>query len=425
MQEEVLLKECCRRVVAKFGNPDVDNWKSEDYIALSKSLFESTGISISTDTLKRLFGKKKSAAGEYITPQIATKNAIAQYVGFESWAAFKIEYVKSQASSAQENVPNRKTQYNRTFPAIVVASVILLLSVWFAIFYIKSTEQSINVHFKASNNKGKIPLLVEYGFKLPPDADTSFFIDLGYKDRLFHDPGKNILKINSGQSTAFESYQFPDWHKAKIYRGKQVLDSTTVYATYDKWMGLAGFYMNPLAEINYVIASDKMYFDPQYMKEMDFLPTKHYLTEFRYFNELNADGDSCVLSSMLQNSSSTGGKSCFDVWLELICENGMISIQFVEPGCQKYTNIVVSEHYLDGRYNDLKVFGKTFEVEREVKIATEKGLLKAFLEGNLIFEKKYSKKLGKVKGIKTRFKGCGSMRKTVLNGRQIQNSGSL
>ena len=94
-----LLDHCCQRVADTYGKPDSSEWTNSDFIRLCSILYKKTHVQISPNTLKRIFGKIKTDARYY--PQKATRDALAQYVGFADWDKFTLAQVQQAAPSPQ------------------------------------------------------------------------------------------------------------------------------------------------------------------------------------------------------------------------------------------------------------------------------------------------------------------------------------
>ena len=92
-----LLDHCCQLVADTYGKPDSSEWTNGDFIRLSHILYKKTQVQISPNTLKRIFGKIKTDARYY--PQKATRDALAQYVGFADWDRFTLSQPKPQPAS--------------------------------------------------------------------------------------------------------------------------------------------------------------------------------------------------------------------------------------------------------------------------------------------------------------------------------------
>lgn len=78
---------CCKKVAVKVGKKDISEWKNSDFIKLSELLHDQTKVTLSDHTLKRIFGKLKTSTRYF--PQKATRDALAQFIGYRDWHEFE------------------------------------------------------------------------------------------------------------------------------------------------------------------------------------------------------------------------------------------------------------------------------------------------------------------------------------------------
>ena len=86
MNDAYLIDTILREIEKALQWEKVALWTDNDYKRLSVLIFEKTAISISPQTLKRLFGKVKYK--EIYTPQPATRDALAMFLGYRDWQAY-------------------------------------------------------------------------------------------------------------------------------------------------------------------------------------------------------------------------------------------------------------------------------------------------------------------------------------------------
>ena len=93
----------------------------KDFDVLSDSIFEKTHQSISPTTLKRLWGYLQEPS----IPRSSTLNLLAQYVGFDSWAAYcKEEKTPLQTTQTDTEQPEQRRHWRKT--AIIGGALALL-----------------------------------------------------------------------------------------------------------------------------------------------------------------------------------------------------------------------------------------------------------------------------------------------------------
>src|SRR5689334_14023175 len=82
-----LLLKCRQMIAEKLSWPPADEWRNYEFTELSEKILETTGVGLSTTTLKRLFGKVQYNN----LPSSSTLNALARYLGYDSWMHFKAQ----------------------------------------------------------------------------------------------------------------------------------------------------------------------------------------------------------------------------------------------------------------------------------------------------------------------------------------------
>src|SRR6187399_3049227 len=92
------LKTCISLIEAKLGWPPSSNWRDFEFTELSDRIYDVTSVQLSTTTLKRIFGKVKYES----LPSSATLNALAGFLGYENWMAFKGRPVETKIKTGSK-----------------------------------------------------------------------------------------------------------------------------------------------------------------------------------------------------------------------------------------------------------------------------------------------------------------------------------
>jgi len=80
-----------------------EHWSGKDFEALSEKILDKTGVSLSSSTLRRIWGRKASAHD----PSNTSLDALARFAGFESLREFRKSVARQSAptDSAQQDLP--------------------------------------------------------------------------------------------------------------------------------------------------------------------------------------------------------------------------------------------------------------------------------------------------------------------------------
>jgi hypothetical protein len=94
MQEKDYLTICINELEKKVKWGNRNEWTNFHFTTLSSQISSVSGIIISISSVRRLMGQDKFYKKEY-NPQMGTKNALAQYLGYLNWADFKLKNKKN------------------------------------------------------------------------------------------------------------------------------------------------------------------------------------------------------------------------------------------------------------------------------------------------------------------------------------------
>src|ERR1700742_1158626 len=108
-KEKQLLRLCCLHIEQAVQWGDSEAWTNDDFERLGEKIFEKTRVQLSISTLKRIWGKVRYEN----LPTTATLNALAGFLGYESWREFKQK--NDIAPATVTNLPAAATEL-RTEP---------------------------------------------------------------------------------------------------------------------------------------------------------------------------------------------------------------------------------------------------------------------------------------------------------------------
>lgn len=200
----------------KYGVQDIHSWNDKEFENASKLLFQETGIRISINTLKRLFGKIKT--DKAYKPQSASLNALAKYLGYSSYYEYKKNISIILEDEAQKNL-------KKAYSVKVVFGLLfmLLISIISAlVFYWNKQEASIN-------DTAQKPLLnQEVLLKVNPLSSTDpTQVDFVYEvpEKLFEKgEGKFIMDGKSYPLEKSRTIISKEFSTPGIYRGRIMIN---------------------------------------------------------------------------------------------------------------------------------------------------------------------------------------------------------
>ena len=441
LDESSYLTRCCQLIEEIWQNGKSKHWRDSDYKVLSTLISEKAHISISPDTLKRLFGKIKTF--RTYNPQAETKNALAIFLDFKNWEEFK---KSSQFSTAESKINTQfatsKTQQNgnaetsnstnpslvsqpiqedtRKINAFVWISLVLLMGI--ASYFIinsekkksftnainKTTEQKIV--FTSKSLKGLAPYTVVFQYDISSVNSDSIYIDYGYKDFGYID--KELLSKDKHTITHY--YDAPGFYEVRVLVGQKVLSTLEVEITFNSWK--SQIYLN---NKKIVFVDDKVLLN-NYKQSRAYisLPQIHSIgidtnqvdwIEFRNIQAFPIDGENFIFETRFKNNKSEGGVHCLESIIRILGQNNILRLQFNKLGCSRWAIVQFGEKEFDGKYTDLSPFSTDVSIWRTVRLEAINKKVKVFLDNNLIYTASYQKPIVKIKGIVYNFRGCGSV----------------
>lgn len=396
MHENSYLEECIRMLERKLNQGPYSQWTASDFSVLSQQIFDATGKTVSDSTLKRIFGKKD--AGENYTPQLYTRNALAEYLGFKDWQQFKVHL--KEGDSQGHTTSQRKNKH----PLILIGTITLIGLLLVIIIYLGGFKGGEEVWLKAERTSQTVPIT------------TVFHYDVSeVKDSVFIDFGNNTpVPLPKDKHKITEYYKAAGIFFPRILTRKKVLDSVRIVNFSAGWQG--GYSPNddyrmfiPFEDSAVFRQDDRLYIAPSDLKIPDPLYNKGIYAEYRLMRDFNVSLDNLEFSATVKNSPHEGGKLCYDVEIWLIGSEDNCKVRFVEPGCFRYGQLKISEKVFSGRYDDLSALARDLKNWTTISIKLESKLVIIQYNSSDIVKQEYQKNLGKLQGFYFRYYGTGSL----------------
>jgi hypothetical protein len=96
--DQDLIRQVKHLYEEKTGWGDSDLWKNQDFLELSRMIFDRTGVALSHVTLKRIWGKVRYEC----LPHTSTLNTIVQFLGYGNWREFRVRNASEPWAKASE-----------------------------------------------------------------------------------------------------------------------------------------------------------------------------------------------------------------------------------------------------------------------------------------------------------------------------------
>ena len=424
--EIVLVEICIKKISDKLMWGDIREWKHGKYVSLSDSIFKETAVSISVSTLKRIYGKSQTEKETY-EPQIETKNAMARFIGYESWEAFlNNESIKNEVNlvvKGGESSPFFLSLSKKKF--IIGFTAVVIICGFFIIMRGFVPRKELNIKpatFNMEESNGDFPFTIKLDYNISSDDTSTYWVDFGdhlkQGDVNFIPNEKNILKKEDSLLT--HCYTNPDFYRLHVYKGDSLIFSKGIHVFAENWV--TNLLFKDQKSSNYV--TEYLRFDED--SSSSFIskgPGKHvmnkfaafdYWTEYKISKTFLFSDSSFTYTPTLRNNRAYGGKFCFDEILMLSFEQGDVEYNFIEKGCERWVNIVIGEKKVNGRNTDLQMFTQKLSDWNQPSIQLNYPKATIFFNEKEVYNLTYERKLGRLKSIKHVFKGNGQIKSVKL-----------
>jgi hypothetical protein len=396
------------RIEKKLGWKKVSLWTDNEFKKLSLLIYEHTSISISPQTLKRLFGKVKYK-DDYKT-QPATKDALAKFLDYADWDAF----IRDQSHSLRKYVALISNMISGRKARIYAVSLALLIIIFTGLLAAMRAIGEKQVSFHAENVTGVVPHTVSFHMDISHFRKKDVRIDFDQSELEDNNKGELLDNQLTLINHCFES---PGYYNVKLSSGSKIIGSANVHVLSDGWttyyfnndnFSLRKFVFGLENKVQVPQQLGTLYISPAELNQKGFNGNTVFYLEHLMYKDFNVSADSCQLEVRYRNSSEIGGISCYDVEFRIIGENGLVSLILVQKGCYRWSEISIGEKHLNGKYNDLSFLSSELSSWNIMQIKIKQN--KAFIINNndTIFTTSYNHLLGQVKGIRFLTKGSGA-----------------
>lgn len=412
MDDSNNLKQCLLQIEEQLQWGKRALWTNSDFKNLSELIHKSSGILISINTLRRLFGKMKTYK-DYYNPQIETKNALAQFLNYNDWQSFKQSNKNiptTEVGKETTKLPYRTEKVTKDLRwKYVLLILVFLLASSFLIYRFKdslsitSPKLVSKFSFKGFFLEGNHPLQVEIDYDVTQLTADSIYIDFGN--------GTLALK-NKSKGLLHRDYTEPNVYKVKLVADGRELSSLSVVVKTNGWQPSISFGGDSYFAIDSSVlnaSKGRLHFPPNDLKLYILGQGQGYWIDYRNIKDYNVDADNFRLEARIKNSVGDGGLICYDAICEIQGTEQKITSFFIEKGCKRWVKLQIGEKHLTGEKDNLKSFEQDLSMYRNIKIEVRHKKVNIYVDTNLIYTGSYTLSAGTVKGLVFRFRGNGSV----------------
>ncbi|WP_353720686.1 hypothetical protein [Dyadobacter sp. 676] len=403
------LQRCKGLIEQRLDWGPADTWQTTDFENLSELILNETGVSLSTSTLRRIWGRV-----EYNhLPSTTTLNTLARFAGAGDWRAFVKQNKAVTVEPEQQPGAVREqkgTQSWKRLAWIATAAVVVILASMLA-FDKGEPQLEKNAYTFTSQSVTKgIPNSVIFTYDASASPTDSVFIQQSWDD------SKRVLvDKNSHKHTSI--YYEPGAYQAKLLIGAQVVQQHKLVIGTAGWAAL--------------IDRPKM---PVYLKKEEFLRKDGMGADItvigqknislqpeppmiKYFNVGNFEPvplDNFSFSTEIRHDYNEGAAACQLTYISLLTDDTPIVIPLSSKGCVSDLNLLSVDSYVSGKKADLSALGVDFTDWVSVSCLASGGKIRYAINGQHAFEFPVPSRPIRVLGIAFGFRGAGSVRNVSL-----------
>ena len=402
------LQFCIRLIEQKLHWRPAEEWRNYEFTELSEKILDATSVNLSVTTLKRIFGKLKYES----LPSSATLNALALFLGYESWMDLKSKQSLKKQNEPEVIVVDKKRSLFRekVWPiAAAMAGVIAILA--FTFLSGKSAHPLKNekeIVFTSKPLAEGLPNSVVFNVDLKGNTPGKVVIQQSW------DTSRTII-LQPGQKEATGIYYFPGYFRAKLILDNKIVKEHDLFIKTDKWMATIDHQPIPTyIKEKDLLLKEKIDVSENVLSEIKTITKPTWLTYHLVKPFGGLQSDNFTLESSIKNTFAEGPAVCKTAKIFVLCSKGAFIVPFTIPGCISDVNLKVNDIYLQGKSNDLSSFSADLSEWTPIKIEVKNRAMKIFLNDKLIRQQTYKEDAGEVVGLRFSFLGAGAVKDIKL-----------
>lgn len=388
-------------IVDTHGWNDPEDWTHRKFEEVSDLIFAKLHMRLSTNTLKRFFGKIATQS----LPSPSTKDILARFAGFDSFTHFT-----NQCESSSENkIPaqhtnNRATKLSGKRHRLallqwIVAPVIALIAVKFMFFPIRPPASPSGTLRVKSIHEG-VPYTQTFYIATENVVSDSLTLRINARD----------FRIPASDSLFILQYFIPGFYLAQLFDDSTLLDSTAFHLTTDDWLLI--YPVSSVEPRTYILldtlSSGILSVSRQAMLRAGTeLPPSNFHLYYFLVRDFEATGDNFSLSLSVRNTMESGGLTCPDVEIMIYCERGGYYFRIAQLGCAVFAAYGIGQTAYTGNETDLTALSVDLNQWQKLTIEAKNRMCYLKINDSLAFECPNNWVYGQIKGLEIGFRGFG------------------
>ncbi|HTR29674.1 MAG TPA: hypothetical protein VMH27_10415 [Puia sp.] len=433
MTDRQLIESGADELAARQGFSNWRDMRQRDLEYLCERIEGSSGILISLSTIKRILN------GQYNRlPQVATLNALAVYLGYADWQAFRLAKGGVGAEGGQTNshaaagaevgsgagvkvapqvwgAARMKGRQTRVVIGAGVVAVLLLVVSWR--YFSRSPKTGGAASFSVrKTTQNAIPNTVVFTYDVGRVGGDSFFIQQSWdRDRR--------VRIDRRGHTLTDIYYEPGYHVAKLFANDRIVKTVDVSIPTDGWCfysketlihGLPSY-----IHTGHPVHDGHLGLDRQTLLINRVDPEKPQVYLYTWFpKNISADADNCRLTARIK---MTDVRNNAFPWImsEIYCQRSFMYSMYTLPGCTGAICAQYGDRFIDGKDNDLSSLAFDVRQWHDIDILVRQRRVTVSVDGKPVLKTAYPASNGMITGLGFHSNGLcevDSIRLTGLDG---------
>lgn len=402
------LQLCITLIEQKLKWRAAGEWRNYEFTELSDKILDTTGVNLSGTTLKRIFGKLKYES----LPSTVTLNALAAFLGYESWMDFKSKHslTKPEEPEVTTIVKKRIIFRGKVWPIAAAATAVIAVLA-FTFLSGKSPSPLINekeIVFTSKPLAEGLPNSVVFNVDLKGNTPGKVIIQQSW------DTSRKVA-LRPGQKEATGIYYIPGYFRAKLILDGRIVKEHDLFIKADKWMATIDHQPIPTyLKKEDLLLKEKMEISENVLNEIKTITKPTWLTYHLVKPFGNLQSDNFSLESSIKNTFAEGPAVCKMARIFVLCSKGAFIVPVTIPGCIGELNVKINDVLLQGKSNDLSSFSADLSEWTPIKLEVKNRTMKIFLNDKLIRQETYNEDAGEVVGLRFSFLGAGAVKNIKL-----------
>lgn len=422
-----LIQLCRKKIEDKLRWGDSEQWTSQDFEVLSEKIFEHTQVRLSVTTLKRIWGKVRYES----SPNMATLNALAKFMGYENWRNFRTRYAVIEGLDAQVTGPDRlihaKPRRKRRSVVVLVPAFLVVLSL-LSFFLIKHDETPAVVQekpvakaadtrkpvFKSSKTSDDLPNSVVFEYDASMYDSEQVYIQQNW------DPERRE-KVNPKGNYHTSIYYYPGYFNSKLIVNGEAKAEDVVFINTNGWKGMVNLSPIPayLPKDEFGRGGSMGITSALLAEKVGSKVFNNVWSSFHNVREFEGlTGEDFLLETSLRNTSSVEEAACRKVIVYVLGSVSAVIVPLSDKGCISELSVLTPDGWIDGRSEDLSAFGCDFSSWQQLSFGVSDQTLSISLNAREILRRKVAGSIGDIIGLRIMVEGAGEVDMVRLSGRE-------